>query len=1030
MRLTNKFTNLVLWCFLPLILSGQEPAVTPLSPEIRFQFPWTPFHEPLAADADQGPDIINLEETWRFWADLDEVQALEIISGKAAGLKESSVEVPASSIGWGFDAEHSGLFLRSFQVPHSWSNQNLKLKCEGIFERARIYINSQLVADHVGWTPFERDITEWVRCGENNSIAVFITMEGYAPEQRLRIRKGGYPDLGGILRPIMIHPVPPVHVMDLYIIPQLNLEQGQWNLEAQVTLVNPTDQPATVTLKGSLESDSGTLSTLRWIEGIIIIPAEKQITKVYSGPVGEVLPWNAESPHLYQLVLTIDDGHSASTVAERFGFRTVAIEGEKLLVNGRPITVRGIAYKGGHADYGNASPYAVLEEEVELMKQANVNCVRLGWAFKAPALHRVCDEKGLYVISSVGPDQFQFEEPLAIQQYVEAFMCLKNSPSILVWELQNENPRTLTPAYLKIMDLGRRIDPHRKFCHPGATYKELDLICTHYLPQLFGNDRRDGRPFLPTEYCHIPSYELDKLQYDPGIHDLWGYSIKRGWDIIKINPWVIGCITFAWRDPYLRDRSGKIVPALHHEARWGVVDESFRIKPEYHHLHQVYAPVRVSTKPIHADSKKQATITIENQCDFTNLNELNAQWEILGPDGVEQSGAWTPNIAPRTTKEVRVPALPKRKGDYILQLSFHDDSQRLVQQMQIPFIWKDYPKPKAPPKRRGEMKVVDQGETIKVEWSNGAYIFDRTSGMLHQVEVGNEKMVLTGPSLNQRIALPRPGRWFDWKSGVSMATQNWTRRVFDLGLDSFEVEQAGDKSEVLVTTVHQYQNGDMITRWSIKPDGVIEITATLPPKGYGVSWRFPATCRIIPEKLRAANMNRRFPERLAWRKYGLWSWYPETHLGRNVGTSSFLNPHDPQNHAMKINAAFVSVGPNDGSINLVIRDPEAKIHVKSHFWYNEFEIFVQGQLEDDYDYFDRTNPLKALPHALSEKQRTYTYLMQFVDKKGLENIERTMLNPYNALIDRVKFWDSFVDDLDVEDTQRDTVTGLPPNYPE
>jgi hypothetical protein len=1018
---------LYMYLLASLLLTSIATATDQLDPDILFQHPWTPIHEKTIQNALNAPSILDLSGVWDFWPDLSENQAFEVISGRFTDRSPTQLAIPASTIGWGFDAQESGLFIRTFTAPKSWSAREIRLKCEGTFERAQIFLNGEKVADHVGWTPYEVSITPYLRPERKNTIAVYITMEGYAPPDRYRIRKGAYPDLGGILRPIWMHAVPRIHAKDIYLIPKLD-DQEQWILEARITMYNSMERAKDVSLKGYLISPTGAKIQLEWLDDGALVPAGGRITRIASGPVSGILPWTAETPNLYHFGVSIDDGRKQAAAVERFGFRTVEIVGESLLVNGKPVTFRGIAYKGGHADYGNASPYSILAEEVELMKRANVNTVRLGWAFKAPALHRACDEKGMYVISSVGPDQFQFDAPLAIQQYSEAFMCLKNSPSVLIWELQNENPRTPTPAYLQIMELSRSIDPHRKFCHPGANYEGLDFVCPHYLPRLFAEEKRDGRPFLPTEYAHTPSYELEKLKYDPGIHDLWGYSLKRGWDIIRRHPWVIGCITFAWRDPYVRDRSGKIVPALHHESRWGVVDESFRIKPEYHHLFKIYAPVHVSTKPIPTGGQRP-TLTIENRYDFKNLSEIRAEWEILASDSTIQRGQWDLDVTPHARKEVIVPAIPAQAGKTILRLSFRESPGRLVQRVLIPYVIKKSSSVGNQTAGKGKLRVEREGDFVKVLWSGGAYWFDRVLGLMRRVEVGEEKMNMTGPDLNQRIALPRAGRWFDWRSGIGTATENWSRRVFAQGLEKFEIFESADQAEVRVETVHKYQNASMQSVWLIHPDGSVSLTLTLPPKGYGVSWRFPVACRQVTEEMKKANRLHRFSERLSWRKNGLWTWYPDDHLGRNVGVSSFLNPHDPQNHAMKINAAFVSIGPKDKSINMVIRDPKARMHIKCHFWYNEFEVFVQGRLEDDYDYFDRTNPLRALPHALTKEQRTYSFQLRFVGKEELSDMESHELDPYEVLINRSGFWTNFRDDLTVEST-RETVKGLSPAYPE
>jgi hypothetical protein len=1016
---------LLSFCYFSFLF-GKNDQIDSIDPEIRFQFPWTPIHE--SSDI-KIPFSIDLGGKWKYIPDPDESDAINIAKEKINDYCSYTLEVPSSCIGWGFDAEESGLFIREVDIPNAWSSRQIKLKCEGMFERARIFINGKSVKEHIGWTPFERDITRFIRIGQTNRIAVYITMEGYSPNMRYRIRKGGYPDLGGILRPISMVAVPQVYVSDIFIIPRLDKEKSAWSLETQIALKNSLKHNSEIILKGYLKDSKDSEIPLSWLNDTVTVSKKKRDLLIYSGSVDNILPWTAETPNLYYLVLSLINKKDQSIIPVRFGFRTIEIKEEKVLLNGKPILMRGIAYKGGHADYGNASPYSIIKEEIELMKQANINTVRPGWAFKSPELHEVCDEKGMYVMSGVGGDQFHLNDNLTIQQFCEAFMRLKNCPSILIWELQNENPRKATQAINNVMEIGRGIDPYRSFCHPGANYEGLDFNCPHYLPKLFFDDKRDGRPFIPTEYAHTPSYELDLLKFDPGIHDLWGYSIKRGWDIVLKNPWVAGVITFAWRDPYIRDGSGHIVPALHHESRWGIVDELFTLKPEYHHLFKVYSPVKVSLDPLVVGKNKVPSIEIENCYDFTNLKSLDSEWKIFDQDKVIEEGKWELDIPPRSKKELTIPGILKKKKESILQLSFKDSWDRLVQCVRIPFVWEGYLDKKKNIKKSGKLTYKYEDNLTGVVWSNGVYYFDKTTGFLRCVEVRDQKFMMAGPHLNQRIAFPRAGRWFDWRAGVSVATENWTRRIFSMGLVSFDIHMNSDKTEAIIKTIHKYHNGNMTIVWNVRSDGQINMTCTLPPQGYGLSFRFPVNCRIITDKMRKEGSTRRFSERIAWRHCGLWSWLPENHLARNVGVASFLRPHDPQNHAMKINTAFLSVGPNDKSVNLVIQDPDALIHTKCHYWYNEFEVFIQGRLEDDYDYFDRTSPLKALPHALSEDQRTYSFIIRFVDKKNLEKLEKQELNLHHALIERNKFWQNYVDDLTVDD-MKGTVKGLPPNYPE
>jgi beta-galactosidase len=995
-----------------ILLAGADPAR-------RFDHPWTPPH------GQDGADVLDLSGTWGLWPDPTEATASEAVR---SGAPPSEVRVPSARIGRGFEAQDSALLVREVEIPGSWTRRRVKLKCEGTFERARVFLNGSLVVDHVGWTPFERDLTDQVRFGARNRLAVWITMEGYGPSDRLRRRKGGYPDLGGILRPIFVHAVPPAHVSDVEL--RSAHEDGAWRLKSDLTFTNAGPRPETIDIEGELLDARGGRTRLEWLHAAVALSPGERRTVSDEGPAGPVRPWSAEDPNLYRLRIAVRTAGERYEVVERFGFRELRVEGEALTLNARRIQLRGIAYKGGPADHAGAAPEDVLRDEVERIKRANVNAVRLGWAFRGPALHRLCDEKGLYVISSVGADQFRLGRALAEQQYLEAFMALKNSPSVLMWELQNENPRTDDPVYHAVIDLGRALDPQRLFVHPGASYAGLDLVAPHYQPRLFAADRRDGRPFLPTEYAHVPAYELDRLQQDPGIHELWGYALKRGWDLVRAAPWVIGAVTFAWRDPYYRDGSGDLVPALHNEARWGVVDERLRPKPEYHHLFKVYAPIRVATQPVVLGGAPPR-IWIENRHDFTDLRDVRATWTLIGPHGPVRTGDWPLALPPRSQATVMLPAglLPQPGAGDRFELSFHDREGRLLQRDLIPFVWDEDGAPATEP-AGVPPRIEERDGLVIVSWPGGSWRFDRSLGLLRWATLGDETLLLSGPELNQRLAFPRES----WE--LAPAVRSETRRVSALALEGFEVRADGvGGAEVLAR--HRHATGPLLVRFRIDGRGRLTMTATLPPEAYGVSFRFPVTSRSALDAARKAeNRPRPFAERISWRHHGLWSWYPEGHVGASAGISALVDhsdlaPHDPRNRATRLNTAFFSLGPADRSLAFVIEDEAARIHVQPQFRYNEVELFVQGRPDDDYDYFDRTGPLEALPHALSAEQRTFRFQVRLVDSAGLEALERRELDPHHVLVERARFWQRARAQAAREETRGEgTLRGLPASYPE
>src|SRR5262249_4221638 len=122
--------------------------------------------------------------------------------------------------------------------------------------------------------------------------------------------------------------------------------------------------------------------------GLVDVPAE--------GPhhVPGVEPWSAEVPRLYSATITA----AGERVALRIGFRTVAVTGGQLTVNGRPLLLRGVNRHEWHPEHGRAVPSETMLADVLLMKRHNVNAVRTSHYPPHPEFLDLCDEYGLWVV--------------------------------------------------------------------------------------------------------------------------------------------------------------------------------------------------------------------------------------------------------------------------------------------------------------------------------------------------------------------------------------------------------------------------------------------------------------------------------------------------------------------------------------------------------------------------------------------------------------------------------------------------------
>ena len=131
------------------------------------------------------------------------------------------------------------------------------------------------------------------------------------------------------------------------------------------------------------------------------LSANKRQEISFDGIIPNVKKWTAETPNLYQLVIKLTDTKTKRTIeviSDKIGFRTVKIENSQLLVNGQPIYIRGVNRHETHPHTGHVITKELMLQDIQLMKQHNINAVRSSHYPNHPEWYDLCDEYGLYVI--------------------------------------------------------------------------------------------------------------------------------------------------------------------------------------------------------------------------------------------------------------------------------------------------------------------------------------------------------------------------------------------------------------------------------------------------------------------------------------------------------------------------------------------------------------------------------------------------------------------------------------------------------
>jgi beta-galactosidase len=384
----------------------------------------------------------------------------------------------------------------------------------------------------------------------------------------------------------------------------------------------------------------------------------------------EVEPWSAESPRLYDAVLSTAD----ERVALRIGFRTVSIVDGVLTVNGRRIQFRGVNRHEWHPTLGRALDMETMRTDVLLMKRHNINAVRTSHYPPHPAFLELCDEFGLWVIDECDLETHGFEplgwrrNPSDDPQWTEALLDRmrrmverdKNRPSVILWSLGNESG---TGANLAAMaDWARGRDPSRPIHYEGdRECRYVDVYSRMYPP----HDEVDAiaasveRPFLLCEYGHA-------MGNGPG-----GLTEYR--ELFERHERCQGGFIWEWIDHGIArettDRTGRTGQYFAYGGDFGedVHDGHFVTdgllfpdrtpSPGLREYAKVIEPVRI-------EAGAADTIAVRSTYDVVDTSHLTYDW-VLERDGEQVAGGKleVPVLAPGSRVNVPVPDAAKTTGD-------------------------------------------------------------------------------------------------------------------------------------------------------------------------------------------------------------------------------------------------------------------------------------------------------------------------------------------------------------------------------
>ncbi len=545
--------------------------------------------------------------------------------------------------------------------PRQAPNDRIMIRFEGVDSAFCLYVNGHPVGYSQGSRlPAEFDITPWLVPSGPQLVAVEVFQ--YSVGSYLEDQDQWW--LSGIFRDVWCLVRPAVHLADVDVRADWDDESGHGRL----ALVASVTQASAGTQVVATLWDAEASSPLHCWEASVDLGAGA--AQVESGPLPQLQAWTAETPTLYSLVVEVwVDGRVREATRLAVGFRRVAIAGGQLLVNGVPITLRGVNYHEFHGRFGRAVPLDVMEQDILTMKRHHVNAVRGSHYPHHPAFLGLTDRYGLYVIDEADLECHGFEQigdpdrlsddPVWGALYLDRMERMverdKNHASVILWSLGNESGFGCN--HVAMADWVHRRDPSRPVHYEGDREEQVvDVASRMYFSvdrlDAVGRDDASSRPFILCEYAHA-------MGNGPG-------NLEEYWEVIERWPRLQGAFVWEWTDHGIWDAAaggylyGGDFGDQPHDGSFcidGLVFPDRTPSPGLDALKKALEPVRVRS----ADWAT-GTVTVQNRYDFRTLAGISAEWTLFDRGTPVDSGRIPlDRTAPGKLSTLHIPVGPARR---------------------------------------------------------------------------------------------------------------------------------------------------------------------------------------------------------------------------------------------------------------------------------------------------------------------------------------------------------------------------------
>ena len=671
------------------------------------------------------------------------------------------------------DMQEIGFYRKSFTLNENFNGREIFLHFGAAKSALEVYVNGEFVGYSQGsMTPHEFNVTKVLKPGEN-----IITAKLY------RYSDGSYLEdqdmwwLCGIYREVYLFAEPKLCLRDFYFKTDFDDSYTDSNVTLNMYINNYNNIRGKMTASAKL-IDSNGKEILLGTKETDLSGGNEAVT--FTETVKSPEKWSAEAPNLYTLVMTIElDGKIICVKTYKVGFKKVEIKGEKIYYNGMPLMIKGVNRHDFDCDNGWAVPRERYTQDLDIMKQNNINSIRTSHYPDDPYFYDMCNKYGFYVMDECEVETHGVRRkgvpgsnPVWTGAVVDRMQRMvlrdRNNPCVFMWSLGNEAGDGSN--FMEMKKAALALDNSRQFHYEGDfDLTKSDVISRMYptkdIMEKLGNkqpitislydnianqlaadskpikaEMYEGKPVVLCEYAHSMENSLGNFQ--EYIDDFEKYDNMCGgfiWDFVDQALHVKdenGNDNYLYGTDFQGQEPHKLIDIPNTTAMTGsnvyfcangIIGADRKPHPQIVEVKHGYQNIGIT-----AIDASNGEFKLKNKFLFTNLSDFNCKW-VIKAEGEEVLSGELGKIECAPLEECNIKIdfdsskLPKDK-EAILTVSFETTKESLGIEKDYEiafeqFIFNAMPQPKES-NTDGSLDFDVKGKRVTVKGDNLEVIVD------------------------------------------------------------------------------------------------------------------------------------------------------------------------------------------------------------------------------------------------------------------------------------------------------------------